>query len=832
MANLIQNPGFEFGQDDWFFYTNGVADFTIKPFNNGTNTAEIAIVTPGTNTQLNQNGLAVVTGKVYKLSFRAMVNISGRPVNVVLQQHEIPNTWYGLDAVFNLTSAWATYSKEFTAPSGTENLDPITLLGRLRFSFVDNSMQSGDKFYIDDVILEEVNAVTTSTLKVFRSGNGSVSINGTILSPSTGDYMIFTYSSGTIVNLTAIPAQGYSVVWSGDINGTELVKSFTVTNTDSIITATFVQNANVIISIEGVGTGTGKIKVAGVEYSLTKSFQFPYGTVFNVEAIPGAGSKFASWSRTGETPFSTNSNISLTLTTSDEILCTFDIQSPDTGITIITQPIDATKYETYPAEFSVVATSTSALSYQWQQVINRVGTNIVGATNSTYIMQSVKLNDSGKQFHCVIYNTAGTTEVTSMVTLTVVPSGKGITITTQPIDATKYENSSAEFSVVATSSSPLLYQWMQEVVNQNGITIVGAMSPKYTIPSVKLSDNNKRFYCVISNDEGTTESTRLATLTVVSGGMLINITIQPVSQTVIEGKSATFSVIATSNSPSQLRYQWQQVINQNGTNITGATSSTYITPKTIVADNGKRLHCIISTEEGDIKSTNVVTLNVTTVPVIFVTLKISTAGTGTEGQFAVNTDAPTVYYEKKFPINTVVSLQSVTTSNKSKFIKWSGDLNSTQPLVNVTLTKASTVIYCNFSTMTNIYAVLTITGPTGIRDRGKVKINRMLEILPSIQNFVAGTMLTLTAIPNASYFFNNWTVDNVQITDNPYSFRISFDTIIFCNISSTPSSGGPYSFIEEEVFPYSWIPPANIRIGYINAIDQFTGKVKVGYFKQ
>ncbi|MCX8518368.1 MAG: immunoglobulin domain-containing protein [Rhodoferax sp.] len=49
------------------------------------------------------------------------------------------------------------------------------------------------------------------------------------------------------------------------------------------------------------------------------------------------------------------------------------------------------------------------------------------------------------------------------------------------------------------------------------------------------------------------------------------ITSQPADQTAITGQTATFSVKATGTS---LSYQWKK----NGSNITGATSSSYTTP--------------------------------------------------------------------------------------------------------------------------------------------------------------------------------------------------------------------------------------------------------------
>ncbi|MGA9291264.1 MAG: immunoglobulin domain-containing protein, partial [Ignavibacteriaceae bacterium] len=57
------------------------------------------------------------------------------------------------------------------------------------------------------------------------------------------------------------------------------------------------------------------------------------------------------------------------------------------------------------------------------------------------------------------------------------------------------------------------------------------------------------------------------------------ITTQPSWQGVIEGQTATFSVIATGDT---LTYQWYK----NGIAITGATDSIYTTPATALADSG------------------------------------------------------------------------------------------------------------------------------------------------------------------------------------------------------------------------------------------------------
>lgn len=85
-----------------------------------------------------------------------------------------------------------------------------------------------------------------------------------------------------------------------------------------------------------------------------------------------------------------------------------------------------------------------------------------------------------------------------------------------------------------------------------------------------------------------------------------SIATQPASQTVPVGQAATFTVVATGTSP--LNYQWQK----NGAAISGATSSTYTTPATTVADNGSQFTVVVSNAAGSVTSASA-TLRVTRV---------------------------------------------------------------------------------------------------------------------------------------------------------------------------------------------------------------------------
>jgi hypothetical protein len=78
-----------------------------------------------------------------------------------------------------------------------------------------------------------------------------------------------------------------------------------------------------------------------------------------------------------------------------------------------------------PATFTVAASGTAPLSYQWQ----RNSTNITGATSSSYTLNPTQLSDDGALFRCVVTNSFGNA-TSNQAKLTVVPNqGPTATIT-------------------------------------------------------------------------------------------------------------------------------------------------------------------------------------------------------------------------------------------------------------------------------------------------------------------------------------------------------------------------------------------------------------------
>jgi pectate lyase len=227
---------------------------------------------------------------------------------------------------------------------------------------------------------------------------------------------------------------------------------------------------------------------------------------------------------------------------------------------VTTQPTNLTVAVGQSAAFSVVASGTAPLAYQW--FFNATNA-LVNGTNATYTTNAVTTNNAGN--HTVrVTNSAGA--VTSSVAVLTITSPTAPSITTQPTNTTVLAGGSTTFTVVAGGTAPLSYQWF---FNTN-TALAGATNSSLTLANVQ-STNAGGYSARVTNSVGAVTSSVVAlTVTAVAPG----ITAQPTSQSVVAGGNATFTVTAAGTAP--LAYQWFfNVTNAlaNGTNATYTTNS-------------------------------------------------------------------------------------------------------------------------------------------------------------------------------------------------------------------------------------------------------------------
>jgi hypothetical protein len=178
----------------------------------------------------------------------------------------------------------------------------------------------------------------------------------------------------------------------------------------------------------------------------------------------------------------------------------FRVQFSSSAPTITSDPTNQTVLQGTPTTFTVGANGTAPLSYQWQR--NMV--NINGATSSSFTLASPLFADSGAKFRCVVTNAFGSaTSNEATLTVNAPPS-----ITQQPTNQTVTQGQTATFTVGATGSATLTYQWQRNQANINGAT-----SSTYTTGATTSADDGAKFRCVVSNGFGNATSNEV-TLTV------------------------------------------------------------------------------------------------------------------------------------------------------------------------------------------------------------------------------------------------------------------------------------------------------------------------------
>lgn len=245
---------------------------------------------------------------------------------------------------------------------------------------------------------------------------------------------------------------------------------------------------------------------------------------------------------------------------------------------ISTHPQDQEVLEASKVSFAVEATGTD-LSYQWK----KNGLDIPGAVGNEYVIEKASLEDSGSNFIVRVSNSAG--EVSSnpaFLKVTEVPTAPKIV--TQPEDVTVSAPASASFTVEATGTDPMTYQWYRD-----GDPISGAKEATYSIATTTDADEGAKFFVMVKNAQGV-EISQTAKLSVQALAPIIKT--HPANVTAALGQTATFMVEATGSDP--MTYQWMR----NGVKIEGATESSHTTDTLTTSDDGANFSVLVSNSLG------------------------------------------------------------------------------------------------------------------------------------------------------------------------------------------------------------------------------------------
>lgn len=177
--------------------------------------------------------------------------------------------------------------------------------------------------------------------------------------------------------------------------------------------------------------------------------------------------------------------------------------------TITTQPVSQMVTEGAGVTFMVAATANGALSLQWQ----KDGADLPGRTASTLTFAAATLTDAGS-YRAVVTNalngtTASTTSAAAVLTVNRA-AVNGPVIATQPASQTVCAPDGASFSVVASGTGTLHYQWQK-----NGVDLAGATEATVSVSATDLQETSAQYRVRVTDDLGTGTS-QSATLTVMA----------------------------------------------------------------------------------------------------------------------------------------------------------------------------------------------------------------------------------------------------------------------------------------------------------------------------
>jgi Bacterial lectin len=381
-------------------------------------------------------------------------------------------------------------------------------------------------------------------------------------------------------------------VWTAPaVIGTYTITATSVDAPTVFVTTTATISAPVILTQPaGQHVCTG----AGILLTVSANYAASYQWSFNGTAIPGATS--ASYTVSGATAANAG-NYSVTVSNGIGSV-TSSVAVIAVGSTITSNPTSLSIHPTQTALFGVSAQGLSPFTYQWYQIPagGTTGVAVPGATSHLYTTPGVDLTYNGAKYYATVTDSCAGTPLTSgQATLTVTAGNASPTIITQPVGVSVTPGGTTSFSVVASGTPALSYQWFRVPAGQTaGTAILGATAATYNVPASDTATTNDqdKYYVVVSNPYGQALSQR-ATLAV-GAGILLQITGQPVTQYVDVGTPAIYHVTVVSSSP--LSYQWFEAIpgSSTFTAISGATGSTYTVDPTVSTQTGSVFYVVVS----------------------------------------------------------------------------------------------------------------------------------------------------------------------------------------------------------------------------------------------
>ncbi|MCI0746248.1 MAG: lamin tail domain-containing protein [Verrucomicrobia subdivision 3 bacterium] len=257
-----------------------------------------------------------------------------------------------------------------------------------------------------------------------------------------------------------------------------------------------------------------------------------------------------------------------------------------TAPTITSQPVSHSAVAGMTASFSVTASGSGLLYYQWRH--NR--DELPGQTNASLMINDVRPSDRG-DYDVIVFNAAGSTVSSNAVLEILIPARilqhPGSLSLRGSTNAATYGQtfSNVTFAVIAESTSGITYQW-----RFNGMDIPGAMNRSITITNASIEHIGT--YDVRVTDTVGSIFSRPGTLAVNVPPIIHQ---QPQPVTAVAGDTVNFIVTVGGTEP--FGFRWRR----NGVNVLGGSGFTNRAALTIlnVQTNHQGTYTVIITNAGN-----------------------------------------------------------------------------------------------------------------------------------------------------------------------------------------------------------------------------------------
>ena len=294
------------------------------------------------------------------------------------------------------------------------------------------------------------------------------------------------YTTSTAGSYYVKVSSAYGTVTSNTVTLTANTSATAPTITTQPTSQTVNSGNSATFSVTATGNGT-------------LTYQWYSGAVGSGTAISSATASTYTTSTAGSYYVIVTNTLNGTNASTTSSLVTLTVTTA-TAPTITTQPVSQTVASGNTATFTVAASGNGTLSYQWYNASGAIN----GATSASYT------TGTAGTYYVVVTNMVGTSMASTTSSTATLTINSAPTITTQPSNQTVVLGNSATFSVAATGSGTLSYQWYIGSVG-NGTAIAGATGATYTIATT-TSSSAGTYYVAVTNSVGTTNSAA-ATLT-------------------------------------------------------------------------------------------------------------------------------------------------------------------------------------------------------------------------------------------------------------------------------------------------------------------------------